>query len=144
MVDCLYGNAGLAKGPAFFDRPEARAVSAVLYCNQFTVPRFLRLSARFEAMPEVVAIRRGTCYMSRGRGTVELADFEHRLGDPAVPAETCSQGTTLFLNPRAAIELRPGALPCTSVFCVRGGRLVREVRGFIQSSRSWSFKFPNR
>jgi hypothetical protein len=130
LVDCLYGTAGLAKQPAFFHRREARAVSGVLYCNQFTVPRFLRLSARFHDLPEVTAMRHGTCYLGQAGESPQLAHFEYRVGDPGVPVETWSEGVTLFLNPEPAIELGADALPCTSVFSVLDGRLVREVRGF--------------
>ena len=130
LVDCLYGTGGLAARSAFFKRPEACPISAVLYCNQFTVPRFLRLSAKFDEMPEVVAVRRGTCYLGRDSSAPELTNFEYRLGDSAAPDETWAQGVTLFLNPNATHELRAEALPCTSVFSMPGGKLLRQVAGF--------------
>lgn len=37
LIDCLYG---IHQSPGFFDLPNAESVSAVLYCNAFTVPRF--------------------------------------------------------------------------------------------------------
>jgi hypothetical protein len=132
LVDCLYGTAGTtfrpAEASAFFRQDEAGAISAVLYCNPFTVPRFFRLAGKLA--PGLTAIRRGTCYLTDKAGEMRLADFEYRVGDTQVPAEAWSQGITLFLNPNAEIQLSADDLPCTSVFSEQDGCLSRRVRGF--------------
>ena len=114
----------------FFLDPENRSVSAVLFTNQFTVPRFFRLGTALPRHDVQAVIRTGFCYEDAGGPAHSIYEYQYRLGDPRVPAETWSQGVTLFINPEADVPLPDGALPCTSVFEVRQGRLRRIVAGF--------------
>jgi len=128
LIDSLYRNSGNAK--AFFLDPNAAAISAVVYCNAFTVPRFFRLATRLDEKTGMNAIRKGTCYEQYSETQFSSREFEHCLGSTSVPRETWSEGVTLFLNPNASTPIPPGFLPNTSTLSVRGGYLIREVHGF--------------
>lgn len=114
----------------FFERPGAEAVSAVLYCNQFTVPRFLRLGTDFAIEGAPVVFRHGTCYLADAGGDYSLTDFSYRVGSVGAPKETWADGVTLFENPYARVPLPHGALPASSFMSIRDGHVYREVRGF--------------
>jgi hypothetical protein len=134
LVNGLYGvgethGAPWRRTPFFLD-PENRSVSGVLFTNQFTVPRFFRLGTALPRHDVQAVIRTGFCYEDAGGPAHSIYEYQYRLGDPRVPAETWSQGVTLFINPEADVPLPDGALPCTSVFEVRQGRLRRIVAGF--------------
>jgi hypothetical protein len=114
----------------FFEREEAAAVSAVLYCNQFTVSRFLRLATDFTAVGAPKGTRQGTFYRQRDEDTVALREFVHVLGAPDTPKETWSEGVTMFENPFAATPLPPAFLPVSCWFGVVDGFVTREVGDF--------------
>ncbi len=133
LVGCLYGLGEAADSRStipFFSQPEAESVSAVLYCNAFTVPRFFRLATRLDETEKLVAMRYGVCYVEHSETQLSLREFEYRVGSPSSPKETWSEGVTLFLNPNASVPVSPELLPSTSMFSVRDGCLVRDVQGF--------------
>ena len=59
----------------------------------------------------------------------EYLKYRYPVGYPSAPIETWSQGVTLFLNQNAMEPLDAEALPSTSVFSVKEGRVYRDVRG---------------
>lgn len=129
LVDCLYGINGTTLG--FFSLPAAESVSAVLYCNAFTVPRFFRLATPLDEAAELIAIRQGVYYAIESDGELSVRDYQYRIGSPSFPKETWHEGVTLFLNPNAQIPIPKKMLPCTSSFSIdNDGCLVREVNGF--------------
>jgi hypothetical protein len=111
-------------------------VSAVLFTNQFTVPRFYRLGANASTNRQMVAIRQGWYYervASTDLASDELAcgEYRYRVGHPSAPDEPWWQGVTLFLNPLATVPLPEHLLRATSVVRVDySGNVVREVFGF--------------
>src|SRR2546430_8386177 len=114
----LYGLFGPPNGAPteifpFFQREGAANVSAVLYCNRFTVSRFFRLATDFSAGNAPSTIRHGTCYRERGEDHHALTHFTHLLGSPDVPRETWAEGVTVFENPNATRPLPRGVLPGT-------------------------------
>lgn len=112
----------------FFASPEAENVSAVVWCNQFTVPRFFRLAAESRGVPSAVnAVEVQTTRY--GVDGTSLERFTYEVGDPAVPPETWSRGTTVFLNPNALVPLPDELVERTSTFSLRDGRLVRDLHG---------------
>jgi len=113
----------------FFQRPEAGPVSAVLYCNQFTVTRFLRLATDFTAESAPKVFRHGTCYLARD-DDYTLKDFRYRVGAGGTPKETWADGVTIFENPNARVPLPRNGLPGSSRVCIQDGYVYREVRGF--------------
>lgn len=113
----------------FFGYPSAENVSAVIYCNQWTVPRFFRMATLIDGWsPDVTGTRRGT-FMLPG-DPYGVHGYEYPLGKGGVPEETWWQGVTIFRNPSAKIPLPDDALKCTSAFRIREGQLEREVFDF--------------
>jgi hypothetical protein len=113
----------------FFQRPDADVVSAVLYCNQFTVSRFFRMATDFRVNGPPTT-RGGHFYRQVDDDHTVLDTFEHRLGASGLPPETWSQGVTVFENPNARVPLPRGALPATCFAHVKDGFVTREVGDF--------------
>lgn len=130
LLPLLYGVGDSAEeNTAFFALPEAASISGLLYCNAFTVPRFLRMATGWDKVAaETVAHREGLCY--RPDGDSVPYQFRYRMGHPATPAEFWGEGVTLFVNPNARIPLPDAALPRTCTFSMEGPEVVREIHGF--------------
>lgn len=128
LVDCIYGVNETTTG--FFSFPNAESISAVMYCNAFTVPRFFRLATPLDDAAKMAAIREGLYYAVHSDGELSIREFQYRVGSPSSPKETWSEGVTLFLNPNALIPVPQKLLPSTSTFSVQDGYLIREVHGF--------------
>lgn len=112
----------------FFGDDLAESISAVLWCNQFSVPRFLRAAAeRSGSAPGVSLTVEGYCAMD---DTEVVRAYEYVVGSRAAPAEPWWRGVTVFHNPRAFHPLADGDLRCTSSFRVENGKLLRRVHGF--------------
>jgi hypothetical protein len=92
----------------FFGYPSAENVSAVVYCNQFTVPRFFRLAAQTSGWSTELAGTRKGSFVSPDE--VLPRGYSYPLGEPRGPVETWWQGATVFHNPGAAHPLPSGAL----------------------------------
>lgn len=134
LVHCLYG-CGETHGPPltgtpFFLQPDNRFISAVLFTNQLTVPRFYRLGTTFPQMGVAKVVRQGVCYEDRNEATYRIRNYRYCMGDQSAPIETWHQGVTVFANPEATVPLPAGILPCTSSFAVRGDTLRRTILGF--------------
>jgi len=114
----------------FFDIPGSESVAAVLYCNQFTVPRFWRLAPDLTGVARLPAVRSGMYYVDHSATELAVSDYHHDLNDGSIPRETWAQGVTVFLNPNATVPLERAILPCTSTFYYDDGALCREVHGF--------------
>jgi len=112
-----------------FSVPGSEAISAVLFCNQFTVSRFLRLASS-GSIKKGAGTRSGFAYTSGANGQSTFAEYEFDLSNETGPGEDWAQGVTLFHNPNATTKLQHGVLPCTSEFKVSGRHLVREVHAF--------------
>lgn len=127
LLKLLYGVGDDSGTTAFFDLPETVQISGVLYCNAFTVSRFLRIATNWES-ENVVASREGFCYHDDDEGA--LHGFRFRMGAPETPRETWAEGVTLFTNPNAMNPLSKAVLPCTCTFSVEESTVVREIYGF--------------
>ena len=128
LVDCIYGINEKTNG--FFSLPNSETISAIIYCNAFTVPRFFRLATPLNATAELIAIRQGQYYAVGSDGELSILEYQYRVGSVSSPKESWSEGVTLFLNPNALIPVSQEILPNTSFFSVQDGYLVREVHGF--------------
>jgi hypothetical protein len=112
----------------FFATEATEGVSAIVWCNQFTVPRFFRIAAQAAGLPADVD---GVVEGERATGDARCFEpFSYRLGECPAGAERWSRGVTVFVNPSARIKLPEEFFPCTSSFQVRDGRLIRDVNGF--------------
>ena len=88
----------------FFNQPEAENISAVLFCNSGTAPKFARMGQEGKHRSGVVRmLRYGTCYQHDPNATLPCG-FVYEVGDSRHGCETWRQGTILIRNPRA---LRP-------------------------------------
>ncbi len=108
----------------FFTYPDAENVSAVIYCNQFTVPRFFRMAAQADGWPADLTGTRMGAYLDPADGP---SQYQYALDDPRSPTETWDQGVTVLHNPNALHPLPPGALQSTAVFRIRDGSIDCEV-----------------
>ncbi|MCK6591068.1 MAG: hypothetical protein L6Q76_26245, partial [Polyangiaceae bacterium] len=115
----------------FFAQPWSENVSAVIFTNSFTMPKFFRMVTQVDPHPSVAsAVRTGHCLLPESNGTFSPIEFEYDVLDPSVPLETWWQGVTVFLNPKAKNPLPEGLLRSTSVFRYGDQGLRREVFDF--------------
>lgn len=131
LVPCLFeiGNSTESVEPfdPFFSLPGSEAVSAVIYCNQFTVSRFVRMASKGAIRPGI-GFTHGFAYVPGEAGRNTLVEYRYDLSNQ--PDESWAQGVTIFHNPHALLALPNGVLQGTSEFRVRGKKLVREVHSF--------------
>lgn len=90
----------------FFGLPDADYVSAVLFSNSGTIPKFNRMGwlAGFGREAKVTMMRRGLCYDHTPNSSLP-AQFFYELGEEDAPTETWRQGLSLFHNRRARFPL---------------------------------------
>lgn len=130
LIDYLYGSPeGDNSQDTFFAKDSSRHISAVLFCNMFTVSKFLRISTDFKKLIGYKAILSGRAYQSIDIENYRLINFSKILGDEE-SAELWSEGVTLYENPKAAIPLEKKVLKCSSRIYVEDGYVCRDVYGF--------------
>lgn len=116
------------KTPAFASEDSAH-IAAIAFCNQMTVPRFLRMAHQNPSEKPLSGIRSGMAMRSRNEDDWEAGPYRYRL-DEGGQAERWSEGVTIFHNPFSSNPLPTGALPCTSYFHCTDGELRRELGDF--------------
>lgn len=85
----------------FFGQPGAENVSAILFCNAGTVPKFGRIGHQgHHRSCEVRMVRYGSC-LDHDPNSTEPELFAYEVGDSAVPPEPWRDGTVLIQNPNA-------------------------------------------
>lgn len=85
----------------FFGQPDAEHVSAVLFCNAGTIPKFGRVGHQSKHRSRNVRmVRYGTC-LDHDPNATEPEQFAYEVGDPDVPAEPWRDGAVLIHNPNA-------------------------------------------
>ncbi len=91
----------------FFRLPGAENVSAVLFSNAGTIPKFGRIGheGRYRSS-HVRMVRSGTCY-DHDPNAVMASVFAYEVGDERIPAEPWRQGSVLIHNPYAIRPLPP-------------------------------------
>lgn len=110
----------------FFAYPGAENVSAVVYCNQFSVSKFFRIAVDRDGMPPTLAAVRKGYHLDLADGWSEYSyDVENRESE-----EPWWEGVTVFHNPYAVHPLAPRALNCTCEFRWRDGFVDCSVYGF--------------
>lgn len=89
---------------AFFRQPGAENISAVLYSNAGTIPKFGRIGQQGRYRSSAVRmVRYGNCLDHDPNATMP-EPFAFEIGDPEVPPEPWRDGSVLIHNPWA---LRP-------------------------------------
>lgn len=85
----------------FFRQPNTEHVSAVLFCNSGTIPKFNRIGQQGRHKSDAVRmLRYGTCYR-HDPDAVKPNGYLYDVDDPAGHKETWSEGTVLIQNPHA-------------------------------------------
>jgi hypothetical protein len=129
----------------FFRQPEAENISAILFTNQGTVPKFTRIGYQRGYDKDLFVFRWGVA-----------ADPEPESADPALfyfamsnsPfVETWSSGITIFHNPWAKQHLPKDAFRAVSQVWLEDGKFLSEyISEHIYSSKTHVFKgipFPS-
>lgn len=92
----------------FFAQPDAENISAVLFTNAGTVPKFARIGQQGKHHSDAVRmVRYGTC-LDPDPNAVNPEHFAFEVGDPDVPLEPWRDGAVLIHNPNALRPLPPG------------------------------------
>jgi hypothetical protein len=115
----------------FFNQPDAENVSAVLFCNSGTVPKFNRMGHQGAySSPNVRMLRFGTCY-SWAPEAAKPEPFIYEVGDPSQGMETWGEGAEVFHNPNARYPVPPAWLGASSEQCLDGGNICATMlQGF--------------
>ena len=89
----------------FFAQPDAENISAVLFVNSGTIPKFARMGLESVGRSKTVRmIRYGTCYRHDPNATLP-EPFLYEVGNPEEGRETWREGTILIHNPNALYPL---------------------------------------
>ena len=84
----------------FFNLPDSENISAVLFCNTGTIPKFLRMGHKGPYHDAALNILRvGTCYRHDPNASMPNV-FMYEVGDSG-DTENWREGTVLIKNPRA-------------------------------------------
>lgn len=128
----------------FFAQPSAENVSAVLFSNSGTVPKFNRMGHEGTHRSEAVRmIRYGTCYRHDPNSDIP-APFLYEVGD-GEDRERWDEGTVLMHNPRARHPIPSGLMDIPIEERLVNGQIVTtftmESHGFLPYS-SLTINFP--
>ena len=127
LLDVLYPTERDPAVAPFFCLPDATPISAVAYCNSFTVPKFWRLADHAFLADERIALRTG---LGVFEGEADLKAFRYRIGHEATPPESWSEGVTIFFNPNATTPLPRNFLPASCRYVCDDAMVRPYVTGF--------------
>lgn len=136
-----YNGRRVASG--FFNEKNSQHVSAVIYCNQFTVPRFYRMTVTPDDIKSVKSIREGFCYIPVDESTLRISEYRYAVGSSTEPTETWWQGVTIFYNPNALVPLPEGFFRATNIYGIEGDYVVQTVKDFHPLT-SMMWQYPNK
>jgi hypothetical protein len=85
----------------FFELPDSENVSAVLWTNAGTVPKFTRMALSGPYPDEDVSMIRYGCRIDHDPNAHNPLPFVYIVGEPCAPTETWGQEANLFHNPKA-------------------------------------------
>ena len=127
---------------AFFTLPGAENISAILFCNAGTVPKFNRLGVQDGlAAGSVRLVRHGTCYDHTPNSAVH-AIFAYEVGALNAPTEPWRDGAVVIHNPHAAVPLPEEWLGAMSEEALEGGTVVTTWRDHFLPYRSLTQVMP--
>lgn len=124
----------------FFAYPGAENVSAVVYCNQFSVSKFFRMAVERDGMPPALAGIRKGYHLDPEDG---WSEYSYELGSRE-SKETWWEGVTVLHNPYALHPLAPRALSCSCEFRYHEGFVDCSVYGFHSLTSSTFVQSPHR
>lgn len=107
-ADPIHEHVGSKTIPSnFFAQPGAENISAVLFSNAGTIPKFARIGQQGAHRSDAVRmVRYGQC-LDHDPNAVRPESFAFEIGDPEVPLEPWRDGSVLIHNPGALIPLPP-------------------------------------
>ncbi len=125
----------------FFFQPDTQHISAVLFSNSGTVPKFNRMGQEGEYHSDAVRmIRYGTCYRDDPNATLP-APFLYEVGDGEWK-ETWREGTDLIHNPNALHPISIGLLGAGAEQRLENGRIVTQIAEPFHPYGSLTMNFP--
>ena len=113
----------------FFDQPDSKYISAIIFSNSGTWPKFSRmgyLSGYHRG--NIQMVRQGTCYKDDPNAVVPLV-FKYDLDDPTI-IETWEQGLVVMHNPNALFPLPRYFIKCSAVHFIENGVVKTECLPF--------------
>ena len=127
---------------AFFTLPGAQNISAILFCNAGTVPKFNRLGVQDGlAAGSARLVRHGTCYDHTPDSAVH-AIFAYEVGAKNAPTEPWRDGAVVIHNPYANVPLRDEWLGAMAEESLEGGTVVTTWRDYFLPYRSLTQVMP--
>ena len=121
---------------SFFTLPGAENISAILFCNAGTVPKFNRLGVQDGlAAGSVRLVRHGTCYDHTPNSAVH-AIFAYEVGSLDAPTEPWRDGAVVIHNPHATVPLPQEWLGAMSEEALEGATVVTTWRDHFLPYRS--------
>lgn len=126
----------------FFAQPDAEHISAVLFSNSGTIPKFHRMGQQGPYRSSLVRIfRLGTCY-NYEPNAAEPDLFVYEVGDPAEDPETWSEGTVLIRNPNALHPVPKGLIGAAAETNLESGQTVTDFLEVFHPYGSTTVLFP--
>jgi hypothetical protein len=126
----------------FFAQPGAENISAVLFSNTGTIPKFNRMGHQGAYRNSAVRIIRwGTCYCYDPSATMPDI-FLYEVGDPEEGMETWREGTVLQLNPWAVHPLPRAWFGASAEQYSEDGKLVSMFAEPFHPYASTTMDFP--
>lgn len=117
-------------------------MSAVLYCNSGTIPKFNRIGHQGAYRSDKVRmIRWGTSYRHDPNSTSPEM-FLYEVGDPSQGLESWREGTVLIHDPCARHPMMRGWLGASVEQYLEGGRIVSEFAEPFHPYGSTTVNFP--
>jgi hypothetical protein len=126
----------------FFAQPGAENVSAVLFSNSGTIPKFNRMG--FEGAYRNAAVRMirfGTAYRDDPNATLP-EPFMYEVGDPDWTGETWHEGTALIKNPNAVHPVPDNWIGAGAEDDLVDGRIVSTLAEGFHPYASMTLNFP--
>lgn len=125
----------------FFFQPDAQRISAVLFSNSGTAPKFNRMGQEGAFHSNAVRmIRYGTCYRHDPNAALP-APFVYEVGDGEWQ-ETWREGTTLIHNPAALHPVRAGTLGAGEELRLESGQIVADIAEPFHPYGSITHNYP--
>jgi hypothetical protein len=126
----------------FFNQPLGENVSAILFSNAGTIPKFNRVGHEGQyRSANVRMLRYGSCYRHDADSDMPAA-FLYEVGDPERPKESWGQGSVLMHNPRARHPLPTGWFGAPLEERLEDGRIVSTFDEPFLPFMSITMNFP--
>jgi hypothetical protein len=113
----------------FFDQPDTEYISAIIFSNSGTWPKFSRMGYQSGYhRGNIQMVRQGTCYKDDPNSVVPLS-FQYDLDNPPI-IETWEQGLVVMHNPNALFPLPRYFIECSAVHYIENNVIKTECLPF--------------